>query len=157
VTDDSDNDSPTEDDPTVTPLTQTPSIALIKTASASGSNENDTITYAFEVRNTGNVDLTNVRVTDPLTGLVLSGSPIASLAAGATDTTSITGTYTITQSDVNDGNVTNQATVTGTPPSGPDVTDDSDNDSPTEDDPTVTPLTQTPSIALIKTEWQTWQ
>jgi uncharacterized repeat protein (TIGR01451 family) len=65
--------------PSIALIKTAPSIALIKTASASGSNENDTITYAFEVRNTGNVDLTNVRVTDPLTGLVLSGSPIASL------------------------------------------------------------------------------
>jgi len=137
---------------TVTPANDAPSIALIKTSTVNGTGAvGNTITYAFEVRNTGNVELTNVTVTDPLTGLVLNGSPIATLAAGATDSTTITGTYTITQSDIDNGNVTNQATVTGTPPSGSDVTDDSDDDSPTEDDPTVTPLTQNPSIALIKT------
>ena len=57
----------------------------------------------------------------------------------------------ITAQDLIDGNVTNQAVATGTPPSGPDVNDTSDNDVPNEDDPTVTPLTPVPGIALVKT------
>jgi hypothetical protein len=45
----------------------------------------------------------------------------------------------------------NQATATGTPPSGADVTDLSDDDSNLEDQPTVTVLNAPSSIAIIKT------
>jgi len=129
---------------------QDPQIALIKTASIGGTGvAGDTITYTFAVTNTGNVDLTNVIVTDPLTGLVLSGSPLVTLVAGTTNNT-ITGSYTIKQSDMNTGSITNSATVTATPPSGPAVTDTSDDDNATEDDPTVTTLIQTASYTVAK-------
>ena len=151
VNDTSDNDVPNEDDPTVTPLTPAPGIALVKTvASVSGTGTiGDVITYTMAVSNTGNVPLTNVNVTDA--NAVVTGGPIATLAVGATDNTTITATHTITPQDVIDGNVTNQAIATGTPPVGPDVNDTSDNDVPNEDDPTVTPLTPAPGIALVKT------
>ncbi|HOW25853.1 MAG TPA: gliding motility-associated C-terminal domain-containing protein [Bacteroidales bacterium] len=156
VTDLSDDNSNLENQPTVTPLTQTPSIALIKKgtyvdlAPLGVTNPGDQISYAFAVTNTGNVTLTNVTVTDPLPGIVISGGPIASLAPGATNSTTITGLYTITQADINAGGVTNQALASGTPPSGPPVTDTSDDDSNPEDDPTVIPLTQTPSWSVTK-------
>lgn len=107
------------------------------------------------ITNTGNVTLNNVTVTDPLVGLsAISGNPIASLAPGANAT--LTATYTITQADVNNGNVTNTATAS----SNEGATDVSDGDGPTTDgnadtdptnDPTVVTLTQTPAIAIIKT------
>ena len=129
---------------------ENPQIALIKTASIGGTGvAGDTITYTFAVTNTGNVDLTNVIVTDPLTGLVLSGSPLVALVAGTTNNT-IIGSYTIKQSDMNTGSITNSATVTATPPSGPVVTDTSDDDNATEDDPTVTTLIQTASYTVAK-------
>ncbi|MCW5521242.1 DUF11 domain-containing protein, partial [Aureitalea sp. L0-47] len=93
----------------------------------------DTITYAFTVTNTGNVTLSNVVVTDPL--VTMAGGPIVSLAPGASDSTTFTATYVITQADIDAGQFTNQATATGTPPSGPDVTDLSDDNSNVEDDP----------------------
>ena len=104
---------------------------------------NDTIDYAFTVTNTGDVTLTNVTVTDPL--VAVSGGPIASLAPGATDSTTFTATLTIDQADVDAEMVENQATEEGTPPSGPPVTDMSDESLPTEDDPTVTPLPELPA------------
>ena len=81
----------------------------------------DVITYAFSVTNTGNVTLTNVIVADPL--VTMLGGPIASLAPGAIDTTSYTASYTITQQDIDAGVFSNQATATGTAPSGTSVTD----------------------------------
>ncbi len=83
-------------------------------------NAGDTITYKFTVQNTGNVTLTNVVVTDPL--MTVNGSPIASLAPGAKDETTFSGTYTIKQEDVDLGTFNNTATVTGTPPSGDPIT-----------------------------------
>ncbi len=111
----------------------------------------ETISYTFIVTNNGNVTVTNIVITDPLTGLVLSGGPIAELAPGETDSTTYTGEYTITQDDIDAGSVMNQALATGQDPNGDDVEDESDDDSPIEDDTTITPLPQGASIALIKT------
>ena len=74
----------------------------------------------FLVTNTGNVTLTGVTVDDPLVGPV--SCPVTTLAPGAS--TTCTATYTLTQADVDAGTVDNTATVTGTPPTGADVTRD---------------------------------
>ncbi|QAA76587.1 MAG: hypothetical protein BIP78_0821 [Candidatus Bipolaricaulis sibiricus] len=121
-----------------------PSIDLVKTGTLNlGPNgqadAGDTISYTFAVTNTGNVTLTNVTVADPKVTVV--GGPIASLAAGATDTTTFTGTYVLTQADIDAGTFTNTATATGTPPSGPNVSD-SDSDTQT--------LVGVPSIDIEK-------
>ena len=140
------------DDSTETTLPQSSTIALMKTASISGTGTGllgETITYTFTVKNTGNTILTNVEVTDPMTGLTITGSPIASLAPGVTNTT-ITGTYVITQADVDAGKVSNQATATAKDPQNNDVTDLSGTTLIT-DDITETPLTQNSAIALVKT------
>jgi hypothetical protein len=79
------------------PLTQNPSIALVKTAAVGGTGKvGDVITYTFAVTNTGNTTLTNVVVTDPMIGLTITGNPIATLAVGASSSV-IKGTYTITR------------------------------------------------------------
>ena len=157
VTDLSDDNSYTEDDPTITTICNAASIALIKTSTyidvdpqtgECTSAAGDTIDYSFSVRNTGNVTLTNVTVTDPLL-TTLTGGPIV-LAPGQEDTTTFSGTYVLTQADIDAGMFSNQATATGTPPSGPNVTDLSDDNNYTEDDPTITTICNAASIALIK-------
>src|SRR5690606_13833545 len=78
-----------------------PGLTLTKTASPTTfSSVGQQITYTIEVENTGNVTMTNISVTDPLTGL---SETIASLASGASET--FTDTYTITQDDMNSGSV----------------------------------------------------
>ncbi|MES2241007.1 MAG: hypothetical protein V4497_12190, partial [Bacteroidota bacterium] len=137
------------DDSTETPIGSRSTIALVKTALVGGTGVlGNTITYTFAVTNTGTTTLTNVIVIDPMVGLTITGNPIASLAAGATDST-ITGTYIITQADVDAGKVTNSALVTAKNPSNNDVTDISGTTIGTNDS-TETPVTQTPSIALVK-------
>ena len=114
-----------------------PSVALVKTASINGTGIlGDVITYTFTVTNTGNTTLTNIVITDPMVGLVLSGNPIASLAEGASSSV-ITGTFTITQADIDTGSITNSALVTAKDPNGIDVTDVSGT-SNDDDDPTIT-------------------
>jgi uncharacterized repeat protein (TIGR01451 family) len=71
----------------------------------------DMVNYSFAVTNVGTVPLTNVTVTSP--GLTIGGGPIASLAAGVTDTTSFTASYALTASDVNTGFFTHFATASG--------------------------------------------
>ena len=60
------------------------------------------------------------------------------------------GPYTITQADIDAGMVTNQATAEGIAPNGSTVSDLSDDNVLTEDDPTVTLLCQNPAIAIVK-------
>lgn len=143
----------TSDDPTTTNFTQSPAIDLVKTVDTSGlsapPSEGDVLTYAFTVTNIGNVTLTNVTVADALPGLVLSGAPIATMVPGQVDSTTYTASYTLTQADVDAGEVRNRATATGTPPTGGDVTDDSGTTTGTDED-TVASLTQSPAITLVK-------
>ena len=140
------------DTPTITDICQDANIALVKTSSYDDGDctaaVGDTIGYSFSVTNTGNVTLTDVVVTDPL--VTMLGGPIASLAPGAIDTTSYTASYTVTQQDIDAGLFSNQATATATTPDASSVTDVSDDTSILEDDPTITILCATPSIALVK-------
>jgi uncharacterized repeat protein (TIGR01451 family) len=147
----------TPNDPTVTPLVQKGQIELDKAGTLVDTNNDgssqvgETIKYTFTVKNTGNVPLTNVKVTDTVCTNVLGG-PIPTLAVGATDTTTFTCTYTLTQTDINNGQVTNTATATGTDPKGNQVQDQSnDPKTTTPNDPTVTPLAQKGQIELDKT------
>ncbi|NBT32061.1 MAG: DUF11 domain-containing protein, partial [Rhodobacteraceae bacterium] len=102
----------------ITTLTRTASIALVKTGvvkdtdGTQGTSAGDTISYAFEVKNTGNVTLTNITVSDPKLGGTLAAT-LAHLAPGATDTATFSADYTVTAADVFLGQVSNQATVTG--------------------------------------------
>ncbi|MBK6285217.1 MAG: hypothetical protein IPF54_23535, partial [Draconibacterium sp.] len=69
------------------------------------------ITFTINVENTGNVTITGIAVTDPLTGM---NTAIASLAPGAKQT--FTQTYLVTQANLNAGSVTNTATASGKDP-----------------------------------------
>ncbi|GEM_PF-838937 len=125
----------------------TPSIQLVKTGALNdddgtpGLSEGDTISYAFTVTNTGDVTLTNITLADTVGGVTISGGPIPSLDPGASDSVTFTGSYILTQADIDAGSFTNTATVTGTPPIGPDVTDP-------DDDTQV--LTASPALTLDK-------
>ncbi|MCW1060953.1 hypothetical protein OJ593_10610, partial [Streptococcus anginosus] len=70
------------------------------------------------VSNSGNVTLSGVVVSDPLLGGELG--TITTLAPGASQR--VTGTYTLTQADVDRGSLENTATATGTDPHGTAVT-----------------------------------
>jgi hypothetical protein len=120
---------------TSTPLQPNPAFGLVKTSSVGGTGiVGDVITYTFALTNTGPVALTNITVTDPMPGLTITGNPIATLDIGVVDET-ITGTYTITQADVDAGSVTNSATAAGQDPDSLSITDTSgtanDNDDST--------------------------
>ncbi|MEO8237867.1 MAG: gliding motility-associated C-terminal domain-containing protein, partial [Flavobacterium sp.] len=130
------------DSATLNVFVEVPAIAIIKTATFNDTdnsgfaNAGETITYNFKVTNTGNVPLSGVTVTDPLTGIVMSGQAI-SLAVNESDEHTFSATYTILQSDINKGNVTNQATVKGNSVIGVVVEDKSDKENNLEDNPTV--------------------
>ncbi|WP_162142723.1 DUF7507 domain-containing protein, partial [Algoriphagus marincola] len=79
---------------------------------ATYSQIGEEITYSLEVRNTGNVSLSNVTITDPLTGLNQNLGPIISGVS-----IPVTATYRITQQDLDRGFVSNTARVSATDPS----------------------------------------
>ncbi|WP_454557406.1 DUF7507 domain-containing protein, partial [Neolewinella lacunae] len=164
VSDESDNDSPLEDDPTVTPLPQMPGIALIKTSSYDALT--GVITYTYTATNTGNVTLDDITVTEQTIDFTGTGTlPVPTYVSGGADLDGegdaldlapgagmvFSATYTVTQADLDAGRVTNQALVTGTDPNDLPVTDESDDDNNMEDEPTETPIQQTPDLGLIKT------
>ncbi|KUJ61244.1 hypothetical protein AR687_13720 [Flavobacteriaceae bacterium CRH] len=148
VFDVSDSDDPTlggDDDLTNVDLTMQPSIAVVKTGIFNDENKNgfaeigETITYHFEVTNTGNVPLVNIVIKDPKPGIVITGDPII-LTKDATNTDNFVGTYVLTAEDINAGVVENQATVQAVDPKQVTITDSSDDNSIAEDDPTILPL-----------------
>ncbi len=155
----------TDSDDETTLIPQSPKITLEKTGTWNDLNNDgfanvgETITYHFNVCNTGNVTLTNVTVTDPL--VTVSGGPLAVLNVGACNSVMFTGSYIINQVDIDTGRVVNVATAKGNDPKGNQVTDISDdpndftNNDPDNDgdpdDPTKTNLPQNPKITLEKT------
>ena len=140
------------------PVTQTSGLTTLKTQTG-GPNPitaaGQVITYSFAVTNSGNTTETNVSVTDATPGGnvagtcsaltnptgTCSGASVASLAPGQTAT--FTGSYTVTQADINAGSVTDTATAAGTSPSG----------ATTSPGSSVTiPVTQTSSLLTLKTQ-----
>lgn len=97
-------------------FTQDPGLEISKTADTEGPvAASDTITYTFTAENTGNVTLTDVTLADELPGLEwVTGPNVGTLAPGESATG--TATYVVTQADIDNGGVTNSATVTGNPP-----------------------------------------
>ncbi|MFC1436124.1 beta strand repeat-containing protein [Streptacidiphilus sp. N1-3] len=127
--------------------TANPALSLVKSAapgmvSAAGQQ----VAYSFLITNTGNVTLSGVAVQE----IAFSGSApapavscpagAASLAPGASVT--CTADYTVTQTDINAGQITNNAMATGTPPTGPTV-----NSPPSDATVTATPA---PALDLVK-------
>jgi uncharacterized repeat protein (TIGR01451 family) len=103
---------------------QVAGLSLLKTASPTTvTSAGQTVTYSFAVTNTGNQTLTGVSVADTAfsgtgTPPVIS-CPVTTLAPQAS--TTCTGTYAVTQADIDAGSITNTATASGTPPTGPAV------------------------------------
>lgn len=141
ATGDSDQ-TPPGSDQVIVPIDQNPLLDLVKTASVNDPNGNgqidvgETIDYTLTATNAGNVTLTNVTIVDSLLPtLVCTPAQPATLAP--TEALVCTGSYTVTQADVDAGEVVNDATA------------DSDQTPPTSTQVTV-PIQQDPAIDLVK-------
>jgi uncharacterized repeat protein (TIGR01451 family) len=103
------------------PATPLPGLSIVKSADKSSvSTVGQVITYSFLVTNTGNVTLHGITVNETAfsgTGtLSVISCPTTALAPA--ESTTCTAVYTVTQSDIEAGKVTNTAIATGTPPTG---------------------------------------
>lgn len=142
------------DDDESQPLYQAPGLVLVKVVdSATVPDEpraGDRITWTVTATNTGNITLDNVSVSDPRAETV---TPPASTTVAPGASIVFTVIATLTQDNVNTGEIGNQATATFTTPDGkPGTPVDSSNDPGNPDTPeeTVTPLNQRPKIGLLK-------
>ncbi|MFR7667635.1 MAG: MBG domain-containing protein [Mediterraneibacter faecis] len=111
---------------------------------------NDVINYKITATNDGNLTLTNVKVEDALTGNVGKNAfTIDILAPGEAQTFDVR--YVVTENDVLEGKVINNATGTATDPTDPD--EPKTPVTPGEkEDPIETP---NPSLAVVKTSDKT--
>ena len=111
---------------------------------------NDVINYKITATNDGNLTLTNVKVEDALTGNVGENAfTIDILAPGEAQTFNVR--YVVTENDVLEGKIINNATGTATDPTDPD--EPKTPVTPGEkEDPIETP---NPSLAVVKTSDKT--
>ena len=140
-----------DDDQESVGVNQTSEIRLVKEVlnTKNYSFKGEIITYQFTLTNTGNTTLSNVILEDDMierfTSISLNGSAIAYTQDGFTllsdDVLVIVGTYTVTQQDIEEGSIVNNAKVTAT-----DI-----NDEPLEDeDEAVIDADQKYDISLNK-------
>lgn len=104
-------------------LPAAPGLELVKSAVIAGAGiAGEVVTYSFTATNTGNVTLTDLTVTEgAFTGTGTLGpiscpSSAASVAPG--ESVTCTAGYTLTQPDVDAGQVANSAAASATPPGG---------------------------------------
>ena len=134
------DETPPESDTLVTPVVGNPELTVSKTLTNNADEDmsgsislNDTLTYTVVATNTGNIELTNVIVSDSL--ITPNSNTCPTLAPSATCT--LVGTYVVQQADVNAGQITNTGTA------------DSDETPPVQD--TInTPLTTDPALSIDK-------
>lgn len=118
-------DSP-DSSATVT-VTPAPAISLAKSVTpddAASFVVGQQLTYSFVATNTGSVTLTDVGITEQAfsgTGGAVNPVCPASAPVPPLGQVTCTATYTLTQADIDTGDLTNTATAHGTPPSGPAV------------------------------------
>lgn len=135
------------------PIGGAPSLSVTKGVQPFGANDanspGDTLTYWVDVTNNGSVTLSDVQVQDlkisPSWSAVPAGgsggSGLGSLNPG--ETKRLTFTYTLTQADLDLGQVRNTAQAKGTPPNGaPEITNNSNE--------VVVGLNGKPGASLIK-------
>ncbi|TSD68031.1 vWA domain-containing protein [Aeromicrobium piscarium] len=133
------------EDTEIVEVPQQSTIQIVKSGSiADDAEAGDTVEYEFTVTNTGNVTLAGVTLDDPLPGLsdIAFGTwPGAAGVLEPTQSVTATATYTLTQSDVDNGSVENTATTTGVPPTG---------EPPTDEDTEIVDVPQVPAIGIVK-------
>ena len=140
--------SPT-DDATVTG-TQLPELTIEKEAQEADFNAvGDILTYEYTVTNIGNVGISNIAVTDDRISNV--SCSVATIGNGdavldPAEVVVCTASYTVTQADLDTGEVVNIASVDGTPSGG--------TLAPPETSETVDAV-QSPELTLVKAPVET--
>ncbi|POH59317.1 hypothetical protein CVS28_07535 [Arthrobacter glacialis] len=124
------------------PAVQTPSLTLGKSsATTEYATVGQRISYVLDVRNNGNVDVSEIVLNDPRIGAANVALNPATLQPGGTGQLSIS--HTVTQADLDAGKIVNTATVSGTGPKGQAV-------GPVSSNTVTIPADQNPSLQVVK-------
>ncbi|MBL4773991.1 MAG: hypothetical protein JKX98_10500, partial [Alcanivoracaceae bacterium] len=109
------DETPPGDDTVTTQITMDPRLVIDKSLESNADEDgsatitiNDTLTFLIIATNTGNVTLTNVVVTDDK---IVPGS-ITCPSVAVANTCVLTGTYVVTQNDIDNGQIINLAGAT---------------------------------------------
>ncbi|MBL1407709.1 DUF7507 domain-containing protein, partial [Sphingobacterium faecale] len=142
------------DEPTIIAICRDAGVSIVKSHNLQGTGDchalqvGDKITYTFTVKNTGNVSLNDVSVTDLLPGIgTISSDEDGSLLPGKTRV--FKATYSVTQADINRGSITNRAGVTAKTPEG-NITG-AVRGMVVADDEVIISICQTGKVAITKT------
>ena len=105
------------------PASTTPSWALSKSTTATTySTVDELLSYTISVKNTGNVSISGITVSDPTAeggvATYKSGDTTGDNKLDPTETWIYEATHKVTQADLNAGSYTNTATASGTPAVG---------------------------------------
>lgn len=153
-----------QNDSTIIEICQNKLIMLEKTGMLDDLNNNgtaevgETVTYSFTIKNVGNVTLYDIEVLDPLEGIAMEGELIPELLPGDSNNSNFEAVYTLTNSDIENEMLSNQAEVFAMDIDGEMVTDLSDDpNDPTDidnngngnpDDPTILKLAISTEIEI---------
>ena len=135
----SDGTTTSEDAKVTVSATQTPALDIVKTANETVfAIAGDILSYDYLVTNTGNVTITNAIsvADDKIPNVICPALPVDGLIP--TGSITCTGTYAVTQADVDSGSVVNIASATDGTITTPDVSETVNGD-------------QTPALSLTKT------
>lgn len=153
VTDDDDDEVPTDGTPGISIEKSHKPEAVIDANKNGVTDAGDTVVFDFDVKNTGNVTITEAIVTDEKLAAagveLVDGGNVGALEVGASASTQSL-PYTITQADVDAGKFVNVGKVTGETPRGP-VEDNDDDEVPTQPAP-VPPASEGSSLATTGDE-----
>ncbi|MDN3205971.1 DUF7507 domain-containing protein [Algoriphagus sediminis] len=150
-----------DEDTLTIPLCQEAGIRIVKTSDQEPTGEDDCldleesdiVTYTFTVTNAGDVPLSNVTVTDPLTDLsaieLQSGDINNDDILDLTEIWVYTATYSVKQSDIDAGEIVNQATAEGF--FGQEKVMDLSGTTVDTDDETIIPICQEEGLDITKT------
>jgi fimbrial isopeptide formation D2 family protein/uncharacterized repeat protein (TIGR01451 family)/LPXTG-motif cell wall-anchored protein len=110
-------------------LPPAPGLTMDKTVDLSGpADAGKVVTYRFDVKNTGNVTLTNVAINDPMPGLgqIKYDWPSKAGVLAPGESVQAKASYVLTQADIDAGSIENTAIVSGKAPNGGGSTDSED-------------------------------
>lgn len=139
-----------DDDTVVISQETSPSIKLEKSSDLDLLTEvGQKVVYTFEIENTGDVTLEDVEVNDPFLGGTIE---LESTKLAPGEKTSGTAEYTVTQKDLDNGNLLNVATVTAETPAGTPVEDEDQDEIPATQEPNIDLLKETDREGLIVDE-----
>ena len=143
----SSNEAPNATDILDIPITQTPSMTVVKSSTTTSLIAPGTVTYSYLVTNTGNVILTGIVLSDDNDNNDMS-CPATSLAPSATMTCTATHTFTQAELSANGSPTAASGTLTN-------IVTASSNEAPDTTDTLDIPIAQTPSMTVVKSSTAT--